>query len=296
MPESFQNAAKEWIMQKILSILFFYNKMCIITKLKCRNARKQNDTINIVCEAFESVFNVIAMCFVYITCNKVELSDPAWISMCQYIPSSLNNRTASTKDIYYEFDNNEFGEDELVNWKLIVTKFTPQYNIFCNKYTQLKKSFDWLNKTQIDQSIVIAQLSPVVTRIRLAKNIDVDADNDFADMQKTTAKFLEIEYKCGTLPAITIEVSKSHYFAGNEILSKTYVLRYLEHLPVYMRWLFIESEYSLRVIDEDSEVFSLNSRQYVRFETDGYKIVTEEEEDKEYEKYQDQDPNNQTEN
>jgi hypothetical protein len=60
-------------------------------------------------------------------------------------------------------------------------------------------------------------------------------------------------------------------------MSKTYVLRFLEHLPVYVRWIFIESDYYLRVIDEDSEAFSLNSRQYIRFETDGYKIDTEEE-------------------
>ena len=321
-------------MHYLLKCIVSYNKCCITIKVKCRLARKQNAMFNLICEFFDRIFNVIATWFVYITCNKVEPSQPAWISMCQYIPASMNainmmelqycpgmmnsawtiypfqpdsNQFAtSTQDIYYEFENDEFGEDELANWPMALCKDwdysgatkerrnckilrnqkgdagvskgeSHQYNIFYIKYTRVQKSLALMSPTQIAHSIVIAKLSPMVTRIRLAKYMDVDKDID--DMQKTSAKFLEIEYNCGSLSPITIEVPKSHYFAGNEILSKAYVLRYLEHLPVYVRWIFIESEYSLRIIDEDSEVFSLNSRQYVRFEPDGYKIVTEEEED-----------------
>jgi hypothetical protein len=222
--------------------------------------------------------------------------------------SDFNQLTTLTHDIYYEFEDefseDELGENELENWPMTLCKDweysgatkerrncnilrrndagvskgeSHQYNLFYIKYTRVQKSLDWMSPTQIDNSIVIAKLSPIVTRIRLAKYMDVD--KDIEDMQKTSTKFLEIEYNCEPRPPITIEVPKSHYYAGNEILSKTYVLRYLEHLPVYVRWIFIESEYSLRIIDEDSEAFSLNSRQYVRLETDGYKIVTEERDD-----------------
>lgn len=289
----------EFIKQRLLKCIMSYNKFCITIKVKCRIARRQNAIFNLICEFFESAFNAIAVWFVYITCSKTEPSQPAWISMCQYMPASLNMKnigdfryspgmmnpiwtiiqtdnqsTASTQDIYYEFEENEFGEDELANWPMIVSKDSQQYNQFYIKYTKVQYSLGWMTPMQINNSIVIAKLSPMVTRIRLAKHMDVDID--LANIQKTTTKFLEIEYNCGTRSPITIEVPKSHYYAGNEILSKTYILRYLEHLPVYVRWIFIESDYSLRVIDEDSEVFSLNSRQSIRLEPDGYKIVTEE--------------------
>ena len=293
-------------MHYLLKCIVSYNKCCITIKVKFRIARRQNTLFNLICEFFERIFNAIMEWFVFITCIKVEPSQPAWISMCQYIPASLNTTnkmemkycpgimnsvwtiiqtdnqlTTSTHDIYYEFEDefseDELGENELANWPMTLCKVSHQYKFFYIKYTRVQKSLALMSPTQIDNSIVIAKLSPIVTRIRLAKYMDVD--KDIEDMQKTSAKFLEIEYNCGPRSPITIEVPKSHYFAGNEILSKTYVLRYLEHLPVYVRWIFIESEYSLRIIDEDSEAFSLNSRQYIRLETDGYKIVTEEEED-----------------
>ena len=293
-------------MHYLLKCIVAYNKCCITIKVKFRIARRQNTLFNLICEFFERIFNAIMEWFVFITCTKVEPSHPAWISMCQYIPASFNTTnkmemkycpgimnsvwtiiqtdnqlTTSTHDIYYEFEDefseDELGENELENWPMTLCKVSHQYKLFYIKYTRVQKSLALMSPTQIDNSIVIAKLSPMVTRIRLAKYMDVD--KDIEDMQKTSAKFLEIEYNCGPRSPITIEVPKSHYFAGNEILSKTYVLRYLEHLPVYVRWIFIESDYSLRIIDEDSEAFSLNSRQYIRLETDGYKIVTEEEED-----------------
>lgn len=297
MDNTFIEPIKTQMMQYLLKCIVLYNKCCIILKIKCRNARKQNTTFNLICEGFEQLFNIIAVWVVYITCNKVEPSQPAWISMCQYIPASINTQnigtlrycpgmansawtivsdnqsTSSTKEIYYEFEENEFGEDELANWPMVLCKDSPQYNTFDIKYTRVQNSLAWMSPMQINDSIVIAKLSPIVTRIRMATHIDVDAD--ISNIQKTSAKFLEIEYTCGTRPPVPIEIPKSHYFAGNEILSKTYILRYLEHLPIYVRWAFIESEYSIRVVDEESEVFSLNSMQYIRFEPDGYKIVTE---------------------
>jgi hypothetical protein len=70
-----------------------------------------------------------------------------------------------------------------------------------------------------------------------------------------------------------INVPKSHYIADNEILSKTYVLRYLEHLPIYKRWIFDDSEYELRIVDDDSNVFSLRGNQYIKLLPDGYEIL-----------------------
>jgi hypothetical protein len=69
---------------------------------------------------------------------------------------------------------------------------------------------------------------------------------------------------------------------GNELLSKTYILRHLEHLPIYVKWKFDES-YSLRIVDDNSDVFSLDGNQYVLLGDDGYKIVNAEQEEEKIE-------------
>ena len=101
-------------------------------------------------------------------------------------------------------------------------------------------------------------------------NVDAVAKNN---AQLSSARFLGVEYVCGDLPSIQIDIPKSHYIAGNEILSKTYILRYLEHLPIYSNWVYNESNYILRLIDCDSNIFVMKSSQYIFLEKDKYTVI-----------------------
>jgi len=107
-------------------------------------------------------------------------------------------------------------------------------------------------------------------RILFASNVRPEVD--LSEAVTSSVRFLEVEYKCKNMNGFEIDIPKSHYIAGNEILSKTYILRYLEHLPIYVRWTFDESEYELRIVDEDSNVFSLNGKQYIKLGNDSYTI------------------------
>jgi hypothetical protein len=107
-------------------------------------------------------------------------------------------------------------------------------------------------------------------RILFASNVRPEVD--LSGAVTSSVRFLEVEYKCKNMNGFEIDIPKSHYIAGNEILSKTYILRYLEHLPIYVRWTFDESEYELRIVDEDSNVFSLNGKQYIKLGNDSYTI------------------------
>jgi hypothetical protein len=256
---------KKWAIQNALRVLVAYNRTCIKIKIQCRCARKQNPAFDLLCTFVDNVIAAIVTLFIYVTCDKIEPDDPVWVSFCKYI-HSVNGMKALTSDDYENVIQNDIGE-----WSndtdVLLDPNGRFYPIIRNSYSSAKT----YNQYNIENGIVIAKICPAASIIRLAKNVDVE--KDLTELKSSSARFLEIEYKCGDLNSLEIEVPKTHYFAGNELLSKTYVLRYLEHLPIYTRWKFDESEYELRIVDEDSEVFSLNSNQYVRLEQDGYRIV-----------------------
>jgi len=278
---------KKRVIQNVIRILVAYNRLCIQIKIKYRCYRKQHSTFDLLCTFIDNAIAAIVAAFVYLTCDKIERPDPAWVSLCEYQSSFFtlfreqsqvqaynailstgcvaNGMKALTCDNYVSIVPPDLG-----NWSNDTNEVLDPsgrfYPIIHDAYLTAKK----YNKYNIDDAIIIAKICPTASVIKLAKN--ADADPDLTELKTSSARFLEIEYKCGN-HTLEFEVPKSHYFAGNELLSKAYVLRYLEHLPMYARWSFNESEYELRIVDEDSEVFSLTSKQYVRLEWDGYRIV-----------------------
>jgi hypothetical protein len=213
-----------------------------------------------LCEFWENIWVVIAAFFAYLTHNKIEPSQSAWISICKYV----NEPRASTNDVYMVFP------DEFLNtWsptsEIALDPEQPYRDFFYKKYVEAKET------SNAASDLIIAQICPDTAIVRIVEN--VDPEKDISVLETSSARFLEIEYKCSNQSPITIEVPRSHYLAGNEVLSKAYVLRYLEHMSIFVNWGFKESDYSLRIVDEDSEVFSLNSSQYIKLEQDGYKIM-----------------------
>lgn len=269
------DVAGEFIKSSI-NLIMAYNRFCIQSKIKYRFLRKENATFNSICEVVEGLCKLIVAVFEWVAYNKVEPTAPAWVSICQYVPAG-NGMCAITHDTYAEFS-----KQELENWSNdpyeVLDVKGPYHDIFCSKYTDATNGFKCWFDYKLTDTILIGQVCPRATIIRFAKNANFDKDSA---LERSSTRMLEVEYHCGDRIPLEIEIPKSHYFAGNEILSKTYVLRYLEHLYNFSNWIYRESDYSLRIVDDNSEVFSLNSNQYIRLEEDGYKIVdiTEEEED-----------------
>ena len=255
---------KKWAMQNVMKLLVEYNRTCIKLRIKYRTTRKLNPTFDLLCTFVDNVIAAMVACFVYLTSEKIELNEPAWVSYCQYIPAA-NGMRAITGDEYLRFFDTQKWSSDLAT---VLDPQQPYRDMFCKNYLSLQKKREW--GCPCKSNLLIGKLCPTATMVRIVNHIDPQKWE--LKMEPSSVRFLEVEYKCGNREPLTIEIPKSHYFAENEILSKTYVLRYLEHLPIYVRWKFDESEYSLRIIDEDSVVFSLNSDQYVLLEQDGYKI------------------------
>jgi hypothetical protein len=249
--------------QLLLKLLVAYNRFCIQTKIRVKTIRKQNVAANSVCSFFEQIWSYIAMFFVYITRNKIEPSTTFWVCACKYLPEG-NGLSAMTTDTYLEFYKSEL--DDIRHMRL------SKYYIFYNKFLDAKiKLIEPAHRTA---NLIIASLSEKETLVQFAKKMNIDIGGaKYCAEGKSSARFLGIEYVCGNLPSIQIDIPKSHYMAGNEILSKAYVLRYLEHLPIYSNWIYIESDYILRLIDCDSNIFVMNSKQYILLEKDKYVVV-----------------------
>jgi hypothetical protein len=175
-----------------------------------------------------------------------------------------NGLSAMTTDTYLEFYKSEL--DDIRHMRL------SKYYIFYNKFLDAK--IQLIEPAHRTANLIIASLSEKETLVQFAKKMNIDIGGaKYCAEGKSSARFLGIEYVCGNLPSIQIDIPKSHYMAGNEILSKAYILRYLEHLPIYSNWIYIESDYILRLIDCDSNIFVMNSKQYILLEKDKYVVV-----------------------
>ena len=139
----------------------------------------------------------------------------------------------------------------------------------------------------ISDTLVIARVCPTAVRIRIMENMILPTTqsvvspancpkpaDDLLELKLSDLEFVEVEFRCGDGPGIPIEIPKSHYIIGNDILSKTYILRYLEHnLPNYSRWEFDEFTYSVRIMDSEFNVFSISGDQYIRITESSHKII-----------------------
>ncbi len=85
--------------------------------------------------------------------------------------------------------------------------------------------------------------------------------------------FLAVEYIAspGATP-IPLEIPRSHYAVGNEILSRSYIYWYLEHLPRYTAWTFSE-DYEVKCMDDTLCEVVLRRNQYIQLGTNSYSVV-----------------------
>lgn len=84
------------------------------------------------------------------------------------------------------------------------------------------------------------------------------------------AKFFNIEYIHPSISEnIEITIPKSQYIANNDLLSKTYVFNYLQNQS--QPYVF-DDQYKLQIMDENLNIFEIQSHQYIRLLEGGYVV------------------------
>lgn len=85
-------------------------------------------------------------------------------------------------------------------------------------------------------------------------------------------KFLLVRYIHPKLAApIPIHISREYFYEGNELLSHSFVLRYLEYLPRHMKYVF-DVNYLVELMDGDFNLVRLQYGQYVCLRQTDYSV------------------------
>ena len=251
----------------LVDAVIYFNEMKAITTIHFNKARSENAIVGALSGVFDIIVKLLKAAFLWATRLRLEPPDDTpFISLYEY------NQTLQKTGEHVELIDSKTTREDLSS------KF--------QEFVEKAKTSCLVNTT-----LLLARVVPDVMRIRLAANANGERDI-IAPFVQSHAQFLSVEYYCSKDKAILIDIPKSHFIVGNELLSTEYVLRYLEHLPVYIQWDFDEF-YRIRIVDENLQKTELRSNQWILLNENGYEVCSmaveeneseEEEEEEEEEK------------
>lgn len=154
-------------------------------------------------------------------------------------------------------NSDEFSYDEVYNYDTV--SFDDR----------LRKFDDFLTLSpSIVEGLLIAKSDDKYKYAVIQRKLNSALTNDF---EPCTFKFLSISYNHDSMDEpIHINLDKSSYMEGNEILSPAFILRCLKYQPE--KFVF-DLNYSVDVMDHNISMFSLKSHQFVRLNKMGYSII-----------------------
>ena len=287
MCECYKQGIENLTNRVVLESVFAYNRAKIKTQIYFRLLRKTNPAFNMICGIVETVSRWISRGIKWMLHRRVEPDCDSWISRYSY-----NYADNTTNEAFLKFRNQSLTEWPLVDFQEVFqTEYLSAIRASNPEYSNL----------------IFARVLPELTRIKRLET--ADADKDLLALKRANVSFLSVEYWFDQHnDSVTIDIPKTHYVVGNELLSRPYLIRYLEHLPFYLQWRF-DGKYTLKIIDENLNTVVLNDTQWVLLTEDGYEICGDdsrapsgheevgentdrfvEDESKEYEKEEDMNP------
>ena len=232
----------------VLECVFSLNRAKIKAGMAIQHLRSTNPVVNFICNVVELCNSAISRIYNWVCYNRNEPTQDSWISSYSY--NRLKNQS---HEEYHVFDN-----ESLQNWPS-----TEFQEMFGDKYREFSEIQKW------SESIVLAKICPELVRIKRSAN--AKPEEDVASMQVSNTTFLSVTYCVKDVGKLHIDIPKSHYVIGNELLSIGYVTRYLDYLPIYTNWYF-DGEYVLYIIDDNLNKIEINHRQWIRLTESGYEI------------------------
>jgi hypothetical protein len=259
----------------VLECVFSLNRAKIKTGMAIQQLRTTNPVVNFICTVVEICSSAITTVIDWLCFNRKEPKRESWVSSYYY-----NRQKVQSHEEYHVFD-----DASLQTWPS-----SEFQEMFCEKYrefSEIYKSSDSPTKllssvslendsiptlnirSGIAQSIVLAKICPELVRIKLSAN--ANPEEDVASLQVSNVSFLSVTYCVKNVGKLSIDIPKSHYVIGNELLSIGYVTRYLDYLPIYANWYF-DGEYVLYIVDNDFHSVEINEKQWIRLTETGYEI------------------------
>ena len=146
-------------------------------------------------------------------------------------------------------------------------------------YDAFKKSFniayDYIDNKDVNECLITMRMSDIyIYRVcdkKKENKLNLELKRHCETPELSKVKFITIEI---ILPKysnpIFIDIPKNAYVIGNELLSSSFIKRFLEQKN---RALLFDMNYSVRILDNNIKVFLLHSNEYIVLDKFGYNIV-----------------------
>ena len=225
-----------------IKLFFVVSKKYTEIKYGALNVYEKNPTVKII---VDTIYKFSTEIYKKVNGGKSEPFAPLWISVFTLRPNLNNNEE-------YTVVENSVNEVLLKTYKTVIEEKTSE-------------------TTNVD--ILYTFKTPAYILCNVTNKFDKE-DAKYI-VEKSDVKFLSIEYLNPDMKEPISFILNKHLFQiGNEILSKTFVLRYLQYQTEHYVY---ANDYTVTVIDDNVNQFTLNSKQYILLDKNEYKIITMEE-------------------
>jgi len=105
---------------------------------------------------------------------------------------------------------------------------------------------------------------------RITDSLTQDTTKEDFQFTKIDKPFIQVELEQNNKTFEIHKFLKEHYFEGNKILDKEFLQWYLPYYSLGT----LADEYTLKIIDKNIEMFTMNENQYILLSGGGYKCET----------------------
>jgi len=225
-----------------IKVFFLVSKKYSELKYGALNVYEKNPSMKL---AVDTIYKVSVEIYKKVNGVKSEPFSPLWISVFTLTPNLNNNEE-------YTVVENSVNEVLLKKFKSVIEENTSE-NVNVDKLYTFK--------------------TPAYILCNVTNKFEKE-DSKYI-VEKSDVKFLSIEYSNPDMKeTISITLNKDVFQIGNEILSKAFILRYLQYQTQYYVY---ANDYTITVIDDKVNQITLNSKQYILLDKNNYKVITKEE-------------------
>lgn len=244
---------------------------------------------DLVYEVCVFINNIATFIYNYVMYVRIEPSGE-WISFHVLTATNVGRILYEEEYLYFE---EEDVESQIGNMDGLMSKCL--INIFMGKYY-----YDYLGEyTKSPQICTLMTEEMVNTVVEQTYNMMLEKTNDNAlvvvkkrdaytvrvftpqkhglfllsnSLSHSSVKFMMVRYlHPNILSPIAIHLSREYFYEDNELLSREFVLRYLEYLPRNMSYVF-DDDYIVEILDDNFRLIRLSSRQYIVLGKDDYSV------------------------
>jgi hypothetical protein len=239
----------------------FVNKSLVnILFLSCGFVNRLNDVytyLHIKNKSFRDLIWYTKTAYYTITFQHTEPYKCPWISKSWLTPDMTS---ITDRYIFHEQYKTNFDEVFVSLSNVLYDTMNASFKMFCHDTMSVDSSLfimKLLNEDKDDMYIVSINEPQMPTTIK-----------------KSPAKFLCITYKHPEMEkSIEINIDKSWFYAGNVLLSSTFVLRALKYQS---QQFFFDMNYTICIMDNDINIITLGSEKHILLTEDGYEVIGEE--------------------